>query len=253
MQPGQPLRSAGQRSRQPVAAGGVLLTLLDPIRLGSLLEQLGDLRLKVGVGAVGPIGGVGGHLGAVQRDQPQAHHAGCRAQLERGHQQPGQGLLVAGPEAGDGHVIGGAVAGKDSEGEVLAAAPLDLPGGADAGAVGIQQHPQQHPGLVGGPPVPVGSVRGQERAQVQLVDHVEHEPGQMVGWQPVAQVGWEQERLVAVTGKEVVDHGPSYATACSATRFMRPLHTRFSKQAVTRQFDPCELPDATRSPRHPQP
>jgi hypothetical protein len=34
----------------------------------------------------------------------------------------------------------------------------------------------------------------------------------MVSWQPVADVGWEQEGLVAVTGKEVVGHGRSYAT-----------------------------------------
>jgi hypothetical protein len=30
------------------------------------------------------------------------------------------------------------------------AAPLDLAGGANAGAVGIQQHPQQHPRRIGG-------------------------------------------------------------------------------------------------------
>jgi hypothetical protein len=127
LQPGQPLSPAGQRPWQRIAAGGAVLLVLDPIRLGSLLEQLGDLRLQVGVGAVGPIGGVGGHPGAIQRDQAQPDHPGRRAQLERGHQQPGQGLLVAGPEAGDGYMIGRAVAGKDPEGEVLAAAPLDLP------------------------------------------------------------------------------------------------------------------------------
>jgi hypothetical protein len=38
-------------------------------------------------------------------------------------------------------MIGRAVAGKDPEGDVFLAAPLDLARGADAGAVGIQQHP----------------------------------------------------------------------------------------------------------------
>jgi hypothetical protein len=52
--------------------------------------------------------------------------------------------------------------------------------------------------------VPVGPIRGQERAQVELVDHVQDEPGQVALREPVAQVGWEQERLVAVTDKEVV-------------------------------------------------
>jgi hypothetical protein len=59
--------------------------------------------------------------------------------------------------------------------------------------------------------VAIGPIGLEERAQVQLVDDVEDEPAQVVGWQPVAQVGWEQERLVAVAGTEVVCHGRSYA------------------------------------------
>jgi hypothetical protein len=46
--------------------------------------------------------------------------------------------------------------------------------------------------------VPVGAVGAQERLQVELIDHVEHEPGEVVGWQPVTQVGWEQEGLFYV-------------------------------------------------------
>jgi hypothetical protein len=51
--------------------------------------------------------------------------------------------------------------------------------------------------------VPVGSIRGEERTQLQVVDHVEDEPGQMVGWQPVVQVGWQEERLVAVRARKL--------------------------------------------------
>jgi hypothetical protein len=51
--------------------------------------------------------------------------------------------------------------------------------------------------------MPVSSIGLEERTQVELVDDVEDEPGQMVGWQPVAKVWWEQECLVAVTGKEL--------------------------------------------------
>jgi hypothetical protein len=51
--------------------------------------------------------------------------------------------------------------------------------------------------------VPVVAVGSVERRQVELVDHVEDEPGQVVGGEPVAQVGREQERLVTVTGKEL--------------------------------------------------
>jgi hypothetical protein len=45
--------------------------------------------------------------------------------------------------------------------------------------------------------VPVGPAGTQERLKVELVDHVEDEPGEVVGGQPVAQVGRQQEGLVA--------------------------------------------------------
>jgi hypothetical protein len=127
---------------------------------------------------------------------------GGRAQPQRRHQQTGKRLFVADAEAGDGHMIGRAVAAKDAEGDVFVAAAFDLPRGADPGAVGIQQHRQQHPGLVGGVAVPVSPIRLEERLKIQLVDHVAHEPGQMVGRQPVAEIGWQQERLVAVAGTD---------------------------------------------------
>jgi hypothetical protein len=76
-----------------------------------------------------------------------------------------------------------AVAAQDAEGDVLLTAPFDLAGGANAGAVGVQQHAQQHPGLTGGPAVPVGSIGLEEWAKVELVDHVQDEPGQMIARQ----------------------------------------------------------------------
>ena len=51
LQPGQPLSSTGQLLRQLMTAT-VAVAVLDLIRLGGLGEQLGDLGLEVGVGAV---------------------------------------------------------------------------------------------------------------------------------------------------------------------------------------------------------
>jgi hypothetical protein len=130
-------------------------------------------------------------------------------------------LFVADPEPGDGHMIGRGVAGQHSEGDVFVAAAFDLAGGTDPGAVGIQ-HAKQGLGVVGGVAVPVGPVGAQERLEVELVDDVEDEPGQVVGWQPVAQVRWEQERLVAVAGTEVVGHGQSYANRLLCCLFQQP-------------------------------
>jgi hypothetical protein len=64
--------------------------------------------------------------------------------------------------------------------------------------------------------VPVVAVLAVEGLQVELVDQVEDEPGQVAFWQPVAQVGWEQEGLVAVAAQEVVGHGLSYPFASLA-------------------------------------
>src|SRR6266702_4463476 len=67
-------------------------------------------------------------------------------------------------------------------------APFDLPRGAHADAVAIQQHAEQELGIIGGVPVPVPvvTVGPVERVDVQLVDHVEDEPGQVALGQPVA-------------------------------------------------------------------
>jgi hypothetical protein len=91
----------------------------------------------------GVAGGVGGHLGAVERDHAEADQPGGGAQLQRPDEEPGQRGLVAGAEAGDGHVVGGLVAGQHPEGEVLGAVALDLAGGAHPNGIGVQQHPSR--------------------------------------------------------------------------------------------------------------
>ena len=57
------------------------------------------------------------------------------------------------------------------------------------------------------PIVAVGSV---ERGEVELVHHVEDEPDQVALGQPVTQVGWQQEGLVAVATQEAIGHSLLY-------------------------------------------
>jgi hypothetical protein len=61
--------------------------------------------------------------------------------------------------------------------------------------------------------VPVVAVRPVEGLKVELVDHVEDEPGQVAFRKPVAQVRGEQIGLVAVAAQEVVGHSAFYAFA----------------------------------------
>jgi hypothetical protein len=118
---------------------------------------------------------------------------------------------VAGAEAGDGHVVGGLVGGQHPKGDVFLAAAFELSGGAHAKAVAVQQHAQQQLGVVGGMAVPVITVNAIEDSEVELIDHIEDEPGQVTLGEPVMQVGRQQEGLVAVAAQEVVGHGPFYS------------------------------------------
>ena len=55
-------------------------------------------------------------------------------------------------------------------------------------------------------PVPIGPVGTKEGLEVELVDHVEDEPGEMAVGEPVRAGRREQEGLVAVATHEVVGH-----------------------------------------------
>jgi hypothetical protein len=154
-----------------------VLQVLALVGFGGLAQDLGDLALELVEGVAGGVGGISGHLGAVQRDGADLDHAGRGAQLQRLDQEAGQRLLVADAEPRDRHVVGELVAGQHPEGQILGAAPLDLPRGAHPDGVGVQQHPQQALGVVGGMAVPISPIAAQERRQVELVDHITHEPG----------------------------------------------------------------------------
>ncbi len=66
---------------------------------------------------------------------------------------------MADAEPRDGHMVRSLVGGQDAKGDVLLAAPLELPRGAHAQAVAIQQHGEQGLGVVGGVAVPVVAMR----------------------------------------------------------------------------------------------
>jgi len=119
-------------------------------------------------------------------------------------------------------MVRGLVGGQDSKGNVFDASSFELAGGAHAQAVAVQQHAQQELGVIGGVPVTVVAVGQVKGCQVELVDHVEDEPGEMILGEPVAQVRGQQEGLVALCAQEVAGHGLFYPLAALAPNALVP-------------------------------
>ena len=144
-----------------------------------------------------------------------------RAEAEHLAEEIGERLLMAGAKARDRRVIGDLVGADHPKGDVLATAALDPARGALADRVGVGEQADHHLRLVGGGAVAVGAVGGVERLDVELVDRLDHEPGEVIGGQPVTQVGRQQQRLVAIAGEEVLSHARMVQNGPDSRGFMR--------------------------------
>ena len=177
---------------------------VDAASLGE--DLLGDLLVAAG----GAVARHGGELAAVDGDHPDLDQTGPGAEAQDLAEEIGDGPLVADAEAGDRGVIGRLVGGDHPEGDVLPAAALDATRGALANAIGVGEQGQHHLGVVGCPAVAVGAIGGVEGVEVELLDRLDHEPGQVALVEPVAKVWWQQHRLVTVGAEEVVGHDPIF-------------------------------------------
>ena len=139
---------------------------------------------------------------------PTLDQSGLGAEREDLAEEVSERLLVADPEAGDRRVVGNLVRADHPEGDVLAAAALDPSRGALADRVGVGEQGHHHLRIVRGAAVAVGAIGGVEGLEVELLDRLDHEPGEVVLGEPVAEVRRQQHRLVTVTAEEVLGHGP---------------------------------------------
>jgi len=183
LQPCQSVTAADQLLREFVTAGGAVLVVFGAVGLGRLAQDLRDLVLdwswvRLAASAASAAGLVPSRATSraglsLRPDTAATTRPGIRPAPARG----GHGTARWSRDPGR-------CCRQARETRVLMTVPLDLAGGTHAGRVAVQQHPQQHLGIVGGTPVPVRPVGGEERG---LVDHIQDEPGQAVGGQPVAQ------------------------------------------------------------------
>jgi hypothetical protein len=112
--------STGSSSHRPGRAGGPLAD-----RSGSPPADRDDLGLERGVGAVDPIGSVGGHLRIIQRDTPsRTRHAAAHSLSDRRGPWPGP-------------------AGRGRGRRGLRCSAAGSPGSAHAGRIRVQQDPSR--------------------------------------------------------------------------------------------------------------
>ena len=89
------------------------------------------------------LGGIGLHLGAIQRHMTQAHHPCFLAEAQDLNKQALECIKVAAPKITDTAVVRLLVGRQHPKGQILVAGTLDLPGGEDADAVGVEQQQRQ--------------------------------------------------------------------------------------------------------------
>jgi hypothetical protein len=202
----QPAASAvrGRHLRRQLIATALaellVLFAIDRVGLGQDLAR--DLLVVAG----GVLRGVGVHLGAVDRDQPDRHQAGPGAEREHLAEQTGQRRLVTLAKARDRAVIRPPVRGDHARRDVLHAAPPDAPRRPLPDRVGVEQQRDHHRRIVRRTAMPVSPVGRAERRQIQLRHGIDHKPRKVALGQPLAQARRQQKLPLTATPDEVPRH-----------------------------------------------
>jgi len=106
----------------------------------------------------------------------------------------------------EGRMVRALLGGQHPKGDVFLAGALDHPRGPDPARVGVEQQRDHHRRVIRRPAAPVDAIGRIERLQIHLGDSVDHEPGEVPRRQPLADVGWHQERLLAITRDKALAH-----------------------------------------------
>ena len=208
------LRARLGELRQPLLAPRQLVgdrqavRQVGPIRRLGLGHQLGHLGLQLRLDLAGMLigqravaAGVGVDLRAVQRHRAQRQHAHLARQQQHLHEQPLDLPQKAPPERSDRVVIGMIVRRDEPERHRIVRRPLQLAARKHAGRVAIDHDAQQHRRVIRRRTG--AAVAARHRPQVQPVDHLDHEPRQMLLRKPLVHPRRQQKTRVAVNLTEV--------------------------------------------------
>ena len=143
-------------------------------------EHVVDQRIQLGQRAVAIRTGVGADLRPVQRDRAESNQPGLGAQPQRLDEHRRERVCVPGPEPRERHVI------RASAHRPAPGTPR-LPGSAARSPARTAPRsstrtttPRPAPPGHTPPAMPISAIRGTKPRQVQLIDHVDHEPRQMI-------------------------------------------------------------------------
>ena len=128
--------------------------------------------------------GIGLNLRAIVSHMAEAHHPGLLAEAQDLNEQTLEDIEVEAPELTDAAVVRLLVGGGQPEDQVLVAGALDLAGGDDADAVGVEQQQSQplrgrrclHPGVKALLPTGILALGSNQDVRiVQLIHRVQQE------------------------------------------------------------------------------
>ena len=148
------------------------------------------------------------HLGPIDCHHPQVHQPRLRAQPQHLTKQHLNHLLMTLTEPCDRHVIRQVTRADHPERDILMTRPLDTTTRMHSLAIRVDQQRQHHRRVIRCPAHPTQPIPILQHRQIQRIDHPQHEPHQMIRWQPLGHVRRQQEPLVPNDLQETTRHNP---------------------------------------------
>jgi hypothetical protein len=203
------LRLGGGNRRQTLLAAAEFFGQVHTVRqvLGVSrfrpLDQFRHFGLELGLQLLGVAvthrtvaRGVGMHLGPVQAHRAQLQHPHLPGVAQHLHEDcldlPQEPLA----ETVDRVVIRMGVRRDVAKGDRVIARPFQGPAGERASGIAIEQQRHQHPRVMR--LTAATGIALLKARQIELLDHVDHEPRQMIFRQPLLHTRWKQKLRIAI-------------------------------------------------------
>ena len=145
--------------------------------------------------------GVGVDFRAVEADRSHLQHAHLTRQQQNLNEQRFDLFEKPPPERRDCIVVGMIVGRDETKRHRVVRRPLQLPAREYARRVTVNQHAQQHSGMVRRRPG--APIRADHRAQIEPVDHLDHKTRQMPLRQPLVHRRRQQKTRLPIDRAEV--------------------------------------------------